>query len=403
MSLLVKSFRALQYSPKKFKNLSGLVCPPYDIIGEKEKKFFNRKSKYNFSYLLLVERNNDYKILAKRFNNWLDKNILVRDDTPSIYLYEQKFNFENKTFRRIGFLGLLKLDKKGIIFPHETTFKGPKIDRWRILKEMKANLSPIFVISDKKLKTLKNIYKSYVNKVSSREFEDFDGIANRLWKIEDKDLIKSLSREISKNKLFIADGHHRFEVAHKYFKLNQNRFEKLNYLLAYFTDPSEGLLILPTHRVVTLKDNVTDMFKKLSLYFLIREISEDDLKIDESKGKSFSFIVYAKRKFYFLKLRNEEILDKIFKTEKDRIYKQLNVCVLHRFVLKNLDIDSIDYVHSIAEVKKMATGKKIGFILKAAPLAMVFSIAKGGLLLPQKSTYFYPKVLSGLVLRKFEK
>jgi uncharacterized protein (DUF1015 family) len=403
MNSLVKPFKAFYYNPKKIKNLSSVVCPPYDIISKKEKRVFKRKSKYNFCNILLVDNKNNYKSLASRFRDWIEDEILIQDTRSCFYLYEQEFSYEEKRFRRVGFLGLLKLNGKDFVFPHERTLMAPKKDRFHILKEMKANLSPIFVITDKRLCSLKNIHSQYVRKSPFLEFKDFQGIRNRLWRVDDRNAINSLLQEVRRrDKLFIADGHHRFEVAYKYFKLNANRFKGINYILAYITCPSTGLLILPTHRVVKVKESVDQIIKKLSPYFLIKVVDESQVKRNLYWGqRGFSFALYGKGQFYFLKLRDERILDKVFKDRNNQIYRKLDVWILHKFVFGKLNIENIEYAHTIQEVKKIAKNKKVGFILKTISLDTVFSIAKKGKLLPQKSTYFYPKLLSGLVLRRF--
>ncbi|RKY33216.1 MAG: hypothetical protein DRP68_02890 [Candidatus Omnitrophota bacterium] len=397
---LVKPFSAFYYNPKKFKNLSPLITPPYDVIREKEKGILRKKSKYNFSHILLVDKNENYKLLGRRFNDWIKKEIFVQDIRPHFYLYEQKFNFQGKILRRVGFLCLLKLDKKETVFPHETTLRAPKKDRWYILKETKANLSPIFVVSYKKLKTLQNLYLFYTRKKPFIEFKNLEGVTHRLWKVEEKNLEVDLSREIEKSKLFIADGHHRFEVAYRYFKLNGTRFKEANYILAYLTDPSTSLIILPTHRVVELEEELEEVLKKLSSQFLIRCTNQRELLTYLKKGRLFSFGIYTNGLFYFLKLKNKKILDKIFKNKEERNYQKLDVYIFHKLVLKKFKVKEILYTHYLKELKKIAGSSKIGFILRSPSLETVFSFASRGYLLPQKSTYFYPKLPSGLVIRR---
>ena len=149
----------------------------------------------------------------------------------------------------------------------------PKADRKKVIREVKANLSPIFVIVPKKLKPLREVYQRYSRKPAFFDFKDIDGVKNRLWKISDSNDVKVLLRAFDKQKLVIADGHHRFEISYDYFKNNKGRFKDLNYLMAYVTDDQPGLLILPTHRVLTLKYDLPEVLNRLSVYFGVKKVS----------------------------------------------------------------------------------------------------------------------------------
>lgn len=398
MADIIKPFRATYYNPAIFKNLSSVACPPYDVISKKQLSVLRRKSPYNFSNILLAT-NNNYKEISERLYKWLSEQVLVDDTSECIYLYEQKFNIQGKKYKRFGFLSLLKMDGKRAIFPHEYTLKAPKEDRKRILEEVKANLSPVFIMASKPLKYFHSVYNYYCSKKPFTRFKDLDGNDNYVWKIDDKDKIKKILCEINKNKLVIADGHHRFEVAYEYYKKNKNHFENLNYIMAYITDVQDGLIVLPTHRIVLIKA-IAAAFLKLTQYFDIKEVkNRDSLELRLKAEKNFSFGIYTHGKFYFLKLRDESILDKLFKGS---VYRKLDTYLLHQFVFPMFEIEGqIEYTHDIKEVGKMAGKDKTAFILKPASLDEVFSIANKGYRLPQKSTYFYPKVYSGIAIRRF--
>ncbi|MBN2484277.1 MAG: DUF1015 domain-containing protein [Candidatus Omnitrophica bacterium] len=404
MRSFIKPFKAFFYNPARFNDLEPLVCPPYDVIKGTEKQAYQHKSRYNFANILLVNQRKGYKVLAKRFLGWIKEEVLVPDKSDAIYLYEQEFPYGGKKFKRVGFLGLLKLDKKGVVFPHENTLSAPKKDRFAVLKEVKANLSPIFVVSAEKLDSLSTLYRKYVKAKPFIRYKDHTGIRHQLWKIDGKKEISSLTNETMRRKLFIADGHHRFKVASRYYQTCRNKFSDLNYILAYFTHPSDGLLVLPTHRVTELKESFQEVKERLSADFFVQKVSQKSLErlIAQPPAATalFSFGMYHKNSFYFLKLKNRTLLGKI--SPQNRVYKTLDVWLLHRLVLKRFTVKNIEYVHRIDEVARQTTGKKTGFILRDTPLATVFSIAKKGKLLPQKSTYFYPKLPSGVLIRRFE-
>lgn len=403
MSQLIKPLRAWHYNREKITDMSAVVCPPYDTVSPRLLRELKKRSRYNFINVTLIDKKNGYDALAKRFGKWLDDGIFIQDEKDCIYMYEQQFTLEGKTRSRFGFLALLKLDKEGVVFPHENTLSAPKKDRFNLLKKIKVNMSPIFVISDRTLKSFAELSARCHRKKTDMDFYDSKHIRNRVWRLFEPALIKSLSREVSMGKLFIADGHHRFAVARRYFKKYKDVYKDLNYMLAYFTDSSSGLLIMPTHRIARLKETSKEIFERLAPYFHISEVSEDFLRKQiRGEGKSFAFGICAKKKFYFLSLKNKKILDTIFVKKEDKIYKSLDVSILHKLVLKHLTVENIEYSHKIKEVKMKVSGHKIGFLLRATPLKTVFDIARKGRLLPQKSTYFYPKLLSGIVVRRFQ-
>ena len=401
---LIKPFRALYYNRSLIRDLSKVVCPPYDIIDKEQDNFFRKASPYNFCNVLKVNKSHNYASLARTFKKWIDEEVLIEDENPYLYIYEQKFYFENKIRTRIGFLGLLRIDKKGVVLPHEYTFGAPKRDRYYMIKALKANLSPIFVIAPGEIGVLGASYQGYRAKKPIIRFTDFLNIKNRVWRISDKDTIKQIERVFSRRNLFIADGHHRFEVAYNFFKRESAGAKDANYILAYFTDSRSGLFILPTHRVVKINMPFDSFLNKLSKYFVITKSDEAYFKKSfNNAGRNRVVLgLYNGRDFYLLQLKNTEALDKIFKKDKSKAYRKLDVYVLHEAVFPNVDSKNIIYTHSLEEAMKLSGKGKISFILRSMPLESVFSMARKGYRLPQKSTYFYPKLLSGVLARRME-
>lgn len=398
MADIIRPFKATHYNPSFFRNLSALTCPPYDVISKKQLSLLKRKSPYNFSNILIAI-NNDYKEIGEKLRSWIDKRILVDDAGESIFLYEQKFKIAKRRYSRFGFLSLLKINEKGSIFPHEYTLSAPKEDRKKVIEEVEANLSPIFVIAPKKIGYFHALHNRYRSKKPFMRFKDLDANENLVWKITDKDTIEKICAQINGKNLVIADGHHRFEVASGYYKRNKRRFKNLNYIMSYITDAQPGLVILPTHRVISVPD-FDGALTALTRYFDIKEVKSDNVLAGKlEKEKKFSFGVYRQGKFYFLKLKNEALLDKLFPASP---YRKLNTYLLHQFVFPMLKTDgSIQYTHDIKEARKLAGPGKTAFILKPVSLSAVFDIANRGYRLPQKSTYFYPKVSSGIAIRRF--
>ncbi len=395
---IVKPFKATYYNPCLIKDHSKVVCPPYDVISPKQLATLRKSSPYNFSKVLLAD-NGDYKKTSVTLRSWAKSKILVEDSLPSLYLYEQKFKVGKRNLMRFGVLSLLKMDN-GDIFPHEHTLKAPKEDRKRIIRAVQANLSPVFVIATRRLEALHGIYKGCCAKVPLFKFKDYEGNYNRIWRISDEKQIARLAKTISNSKIVIADGHHRFEISYDYFKKNKGKFKDLNYILAYITDCQTGLNILPTHRVAKIKDDLVVLLNKLKPYFTITQVTQSLLEQKLSKSSKFSFGICRGSKNYFAELKDRKVLNRIT----DKSYKQLDTYVFHQLVLPLLEREGeIEYTHSIDEAKRKAGRKKTAFILRAVDLASVFKISSKGLRLPQKSTYFYPKVISGIVIRRFQK
>ncbi len=398
MTSALKPFNATYYNPSLTKDYSKVVCPPYDVISKKELLVLRKKSRYNFSNILIADKNN-YKKTRIILDKWIDKKVLIDDKNESIYLYEQKFNIEGKRFKRFGILALLRMDKKGVL-PHEHTLHGPKEDRRKIIQAVEANLSPIFVIANKRLKTFFKVYTEYSKKAPFSKFKDAQGNVNCVWKIQDKELIFKICGEIDKSKLVIADGHHRFEISYDYFKKNRNKFKNLNYILAYITGCQKGLNILPTHRVIHIKDKNGLFFEKLKKYFDVIEAKKSLLEKRMKRTIEFCLGIYRGGKFYFLRLKNTAILGKIG----NKAYRELDTYVFHKLIIPLFESNGkIEYTHNVDEAKEKAGKNKTAFILRPASLDSVIKISSKGFRLPQKSTFFYPKVLSGIAIRRFKK
>jgi len=395
--MAIKPFSATYYNPRRFRNYSSLICPPYDVISKKELKGLRKKSPYNFSKVLVADDGN-YRKIGKILSDWENEGVLIKDEQDCFYIYEQKFKLEGKQKVRFGIISLIKMDQKGV-FPHEKTLRGPKEDRKRIIRATEANLSPIFVISGKPLKELHKVYEKARKTKPFSAFMDSKGITNRIWRIADKKVIKKLQTEAQTANLLIADGHHRFAISLDYYKRNKNKFPDLNYVLAYITDSQSGLCILPTHRVVAIDKDKAKLFKRIEKYFKIKEVTEKFIEKKLKTYQDFFLGLYLKNKYYFLELKNPDILGTISKT----VYAKVDTYIFHKLILPEFKISGdIEYTHSVSEAKLLAKQDKCAFLLRPISLDAVSKISSKGYKFPQKSTYFYPKVLSGIVMRRFQ-
>lgn len=393
----VKPFRATYYNQEKILDFSKVICPPYDVISKEKAAFLKTQSPYNYCRITLAFGNN-YDRPAHNLKKWLKEKVLVDDTQESYYLYQRKFILGKNEVSCYGIFCLLNMEKKEI-FPHEHTLDKPKEDRRKIIAKVKANLSPIYVIAGGTNNFLKELFQKHKNKTPFLEFtQDQEGL-NRIWKINDSKDRKIVSSALVRSYLVIADGHHRFETTFDYHKKTKGKFKDSNYILSYVTVPHPGLIVLPTHRIVTSSASSKINLNIIRQDFNLEQISQKGLERKLKLNKKFCFGLYLKNNFYFASLKKKDIFDRI----EPSVYRKLDSYILHKCVLPKLSCRRIDYSHSIAEAKKSAGKNKMIFILKPVSLNAVFDIAKAGYRLPQKSTYFYPKVFSGIVMRRLMK
>lgn len=423
----IKPFRGIIYNQAKIGNPINVVAPPYDIISKKMQGHFYDLSPYNIIRLILGKEtkndntnNNKYTRAGRFLKSWLKKGILIKDRKPSIYIYRQTYLYAGKKRVRTGFITLMKIEdplRSGIL-PHEYTLEKPKIDRLRLIKKVKANLSPIFSLYyDRNFAILKLLKKS-IRKNPPIVSVSLEGVTHQLWRLSEPKTIKFIKNSMRKKKIFIADGHHRYEVALMYKKtMSKKRVynKNVDYVMMYFTNLRESgnVTILSTHRLLKNIEPLSEkeILKKLGGSFEI-SIFRDLDKLLEALAKDKKrphFGMYTGRRIYFLlALKRNISVSKIIKSEKSSHWKRLDVTILHNFILKDLlslkdSEDNIKYVRDPGHVIKLIdSGRyKIAFFLNPTKIHQVKEVAERRDMMPQKSTYFYPKLLTGLVINKF--
>jgi len=423
----VRPFQALIYNPEKAGDLAVLVCPPYDVISDAQQECYHKSSPYNFLHILLakdIKGVDKYRRSAKNFEDWQKSKILIQDEKPAVYFYLQKYELRRESKLRLGFIALLHLDeKKSGIFKHERTRLEPKEDRLKLLKAVRANLSPIFTIFSDKRRLIKNIYEKYTQeKKPFIEVKDKDKVLHQLWRVDSPEIIKKIQEDMQKTDIFIADGHHRYEVACIYRDELKRKLLRLpenagaNYILAYFTDAlSSGITILPVHRIVKLDfgQAAGDLMAKFQEYFTVEPVKDKQrlfFLMEKAARAEHVFGAYLEKKYWLLRLKNIKILDKMIKDKSDAS-KSLDITVLNVIILKGIlgydieDEGNIGFSHDAEELINKADnaeGQAIVFILNPVKMQQLISVSSSGEKMPSKSTYFYPKVLSGLVVNKHE-
>jgi len=424
----IKAFKALVYNPEKIEDFNQVVCPPYDVISPAAQERLHERSAYNFIHIDLAKDSavdDKYSRAGATFRDWLKERVLVQDERPAIYFYSQQYVIKGEKKTRLGFISLLRLgDEKGsIVFGHENTHAEAKQDRFKLLRQVKANLSPIFVIFLDKKRIIQRIFQRYISgKDAFIEVIDDEKTLHRLWRLDNPEAIELIEGSMDNENMFIADGHHRYEVSCAYRDLMREKLgaqfsgeEDFNYCLSYFTntDP-RGLSICPIHRLFKLDAelDLPDFILKAKEYFDVDQV-KDKVRfffLMEKAGCTEHLLgVYKDKKYFLLRLKNIKILDRLI-ADKPKEYRMLDVAILNFLVLKNIlnfDLEKLTGVRYDPDPEEFIKAVdddpgKIAFFLNPVKIGQIINVALGGNKMPPKSTYFYPKVLSGLVINKLE-
>ncbi|MBU1923936.1 MAG: DUF1015 domain-containing protein [Candidatus Omnitrophica bacterium] len=424
----IKAFKAVFYNPEKIKDFNQVVCPPYDVISPLAQDTYHERSVYNFIHILLAKdsaTDDKYRRAGSIFRDWLKDTVLVQDKRPAIYFYSQQYVIRGEKKTRLGFISLLKLgdDKGSAVFGHENTHTEAKQDRFRLLKQVKANLSPIFVIFLDKKRIIQRIFQKYIfGKEAFIEVIDDEKTLHKLWRLDTPEALEVIEASMSNENIFIADGHHRYEVSCAYRDLMREKLgaqfsgeEDFNYCLSYFTNTDyRGLSISPIHRLFKLDAelDLMDFIFRAKEYFDVDQVKEKVrfFFLMEKAGCTEHLLgVYKDKKYFLLRLKNIKILDKLT-VNKPKEYRMLDVAILNYLVLKNIlsfDLDNLPKVRYDPDPEELikevdADPLKVAFFLNPVKIGQIIEVALGGNKMPPKSTYFYPKVLSGLVINKLE-
>ncbi|HNW39886.1 MAG TPA: DUF1015 domain-containing protein [Candidatus Omnitrophota bacterium] len=424
-----KAFKAVVYNPEKIRDFKQVICPPYDVISSQAQDILHERSLYNFIHILLAKdssADDKYRRAAMIFRDWLKEDVLIQDEQPAVYFYSQQYVIRGEKKTRLGFISLLRLgdEKSSAVFGHENTHNAAKLDRFKLVKQVKANLSPIFIIFLDKKRIIQRIFQKQIPALKPFiEVVDDEKTVHKLWRLTDPDLLKTIESSMNNENMFIADGHHRYEVSCAYRDLMREKLgsqftgdEDFNFCLAYFTNTDyRGLSILPIHRLLKLDTrlNLDDFIVKAKEYFDVDQLKDRArfFFLMEKAGCTEHLLgLYKDKKYFLLRLKNVKMLDKLI-ADKPKEYRILDVAILNYLVLKsilNLDLNNLSTIKYSPDPYELmdevdSDPLNVAFFLNPVKIQQIINIAVSGNKMPPKSTYFYPKVLSGLVVNKFEK
>lgn len=415
----IKAFKGMRYTSAAG-DLNALVCPPYDIISDSQREKYIEENPCNIIRLELPKGGDErYKEAGKTLKEWLDKEILSCDKEDSIYVYEMLFSANGVRNRLKGFVSLVKLVEfsEGIVLPHEETLSKAKEDRFNLMSETFCNFSQIYSLYMDEDGSAYNIIDGCSKGMPDMEVKDPDGTVHRMWKVSDSGVINSVTEAFKDKKLYIADGHHRYETALNFHK--KHGTESSGYIAMMLVNmENKGLVVFPTHRIVKNLENFSaeKVIEDCKPYFDIAEAPGEERMqaalnkfYDEGKKAFAMYTGYGK--CYVMTLKDEGAVKKLL-PEMSEAYCGLDVTVLHSLVLERiLGIDkenmanqkNLTYTRSRQEALEAVDmdGADCSFILNPTKVSEIRDVAAAGEKMPQKSTYFYPKLITGLVMNKF--
>ncbi len=418
----VFGFKGVHYDFDRIGDMSKVLSPPYDVISREYRDELRKRHPNNCIHLILgeeLEENkkfNLYTKAAENFTKWLSSGILKRDEKNSIYVYEQIFSINGKQYSRKAFIALVKLEdlENGAVKGHERTLGGPKADRLELLRATKANFSSIFSLYEDSAGKISNLLQQITQRTPVVDVVFDDGVRNKMWIVNDPLEVKVFENEMKDRTLFIADGHHRYETALLYKKENPQA-DKCMMTLVELND--SGLIVLPTHRLIYGLEgfDFSGFVEKLRENFDVQEINgsiEELKKTLSAKANEKAFIARSNGKNVLFSLKKDADLDKLIPGESEEI-RDLDVTILHELVIEGIlglskemiaRKEKIEYVKDFSKAIEMADSEKfnVAFLMNATKKSQVVKSCLAGQRMPQKSTYFYPKIITGLVFNKID-
>jgi uncharacterized protein (DUF1015 family) len=409
----VEPLRALHYDLQRTGGLQDVVAPPYDVIDAEERVELEARSPYNVVRIDLPVGDDPYESAARQFAAWRTDGVIVHDEQPALWALEQTYTGpDGQVRKRRGFLARVRVEEYGAgrIRPHERTHPGPKEDRLRLTRATRANLSPIFSLFDDPSNTVSGALDAATVGEPWGRATDQDGTVNRMWRIADPAVVTTITGALNDRELLIADGHHRYETARVYAEEIGGEGPHRYVLMCLVSLEDPGLTVFPTHRL--LRDlsphQRAELENRIRRDFEVRRLdSTTELAPLYAQPVSFGYIDARSRQPFMLTLRDQAIADAALADHAEP-YRRLDTAVLEALILKGAlgmsdeDIDhlkGLGYARSFDEALDLVmTGHyDAGFFVAATPIGEVRAVAGAGESMPPKSTYFFPKVPTGLV------
>lgn len=416
----VQPLRALHYDPAVAGPLQDVVAPPYDVIDSEQRAALIERSPNNVIAVDLPQGEPDpYAAAREQFERWQEQGVIVRDEQPAIWAHTQDYiGPDGQRRTRRGFFCRVRIEGygPGRVRPHERTHPGPKEDRLRLTRATRANISPIFsLFSDPTNAAWDALEPTTKNESPWGEVTDADGTVHRIWRVADANAIAAVQAATRDAELLIADGHHRYETMQAYAEEveaagtppnDEHRYILM--CLVALEDP--GLTVFPTHRLVNKLDEPRRqaLADVLARDFEMREVSADDVAPEPGSGPlELGYVGSHDERCYRLTLKDQAIADAALSSHSEA-YRHLDTGVLETLLLKGalgLSDEDISHFNGLFYARDTAEALRVvrageyeaAFLMRPTPIEQVREVAAEGENMPPKSTYFFPKLLTGLL------
>ncbi|UCG44183.1 MAG: DUF1015 domain-containing protein [candidate division WOR-3 bacterium] len=411
----IRPFRGIRYALDSVEDLDKVITQPYDKVTPELKQDYLGRHENNFVKLILPDGEDKYRASGELCNQWLADGVLKRDDKPALYVYHQEFSVADLRSTRKGFIGVFRVDEfeRGTVLPHERTLSKPKADRLDLTRASRKDFEQIFMLYSDPDRTVDALLEP-TGEPDITGTDDF-GVVHRVWTVTDEDKIGAVQEKMKDMVLLIADGHHRYETA---LNVRQETEAKnpglspdaaLRFKTAAFVNVADpGLVIFPTHRLVRNLD--LDWNKKLDEFrecFDLAEVKDPEAEDKLKAAGSRAFVLHTgKDRSWLMTLKHTSGVDRYVETGRSSDYKDLDVTILHSVIIENLlgiPKEKIEnHIKYEREAKKAmarvdSAEFQACFLMNPTRVEQVQTLAAKGERMPQKSTDFYPKLISGLV------
>jgi len=433
----IKPFKAYRFDKEVVGDVGSCIAPPYDVINPSQQEQLYKKSKHNIVRIIKGKTtasdngdNNQYTRAADYLNEWIEQGVLKQDTADTIYAYVQDFELAGTQYQRFSFIALAKLEEFGkAVRPHEQIFDKPMLDRLNLKRATAARFGLVLMLYEDEQQIADKIIKQAVSTESLIDFVDEQNARHRLFTITAKEDIDAIVRMMNDKSCIIADGHHRYTTALTYSKESGNTTAKYQ-MLAFANTFQKGLIVLATHRLVGSLENfcseklIADLKENFEITALkfdspqskmnARQKMLAQMNTEHGNDKNAFGIYCSNNAFYVAVLRDKQAMDQAV-PDMSSAWKALDVSVLHKLILeKLLGIDeerlvkgeNLQYVkdtpnaidQSISQVD--AGHKQAAFFMNPVKMQQLTMVTDAGERMPQKSTYFYPKIYTGLMIQK---
>jgi uncharacterized protein (DUF1015 family) len=435
----VQPLRGIRYDPARVDSISSVIAPPYDVISPKEQRFYHKRHPQNVIRLELGAEHpsdsagdNRYTRAASALEEWLEKGILLRETEPAFYVVEHRFTHEGAASHRWGLTARVRLGSEGpdSARPHESVMEERIVDRLKLLRACRVNLSPIMGIVDRGVGGFPSLLAGLASREPDISAADRDGTVHNMWIIRDEQSLGLISTWCADKAIYIADGHHRYETSLAYQSEQQavcSHFtgrEAFNFVLMTLTGADDpGLLALPTHRLVRFikAERLSEFRNGAERFFDIERMEHpgtgraetikswlDRLTQRGRQGVAMALYGLDGDALWLLSLREGAEVQKAMPAQRSQEWRSLDVTILHCVMLGEMlgvdtprrETECLDYTRDAAEAVELVDAGKyqLAFLMNPIPVSSILAVADAGERMPPKSTYFYPKLPTGLVL-----